>query len=78
MPLTSTELALTARRLQGRTALVKGAATGIGAATARALAVAGATVAHLDQARDTLHAVRRTGSTVSRSAPTSPSRTPSP
>lgn len=66
MTLISTELPLAVRPLQGRTALVTGAATGIGAATARALAAAGATVAiaHLDQidlARGVLDAVRRSG-----------------
>jgi NAD(P)-dependent dehydrogenase (short-subunit alcohol dehydrogenase family) len=43
--LTRSELPLAARPLQGRTALVTGAATGIGAATVKALAAAGATVA---------------------------------
>ncbi|MFF4285621.1 MULTISPECIES: SDR family NAD(P)-dependent oxidoreductase [Streptomyces] len=57
---------LTTRPLQGRVALITGAATGIGAATARALASAGATVAighyaQIDQARSALEEVRRLG-----------------
>ncbi|MGW9431680.1 SDR family NAD(P)-dependent oxidoreductase [Streptomyces decoyicus] len=56
----------TARPLQGRVALVTGAVTGMGAATARALASAGATVAighyaQIDQARTALEEVRRLG-----------------
>ncbi|MGW9172269.1 SDR family NAD(P)-dependent oxidoreductase [Streptomyces decoyicus] len=52
--------------MQGRVALVTGAVTGIGAATARALASAGATVAighyaQIDQARTALDEVRRLG-----------------
>ncbi|WP_406472929.1 hypothetical protein [Streptomyces platensis] len=45
---------LTSRTLQGRVALVTGAATGIGAAAPRALASAGATVAieHGDAMKD--------------------------
>ncbi|MFI5527014.1 SDR family NAD(P)-dependent oxidoreductase [Kitasatospora sp. NPDC051853] len=67
MTLTLPELPLAHRPLQGRTALVTGAATGIGAATTRALAAAGATVviahhAQIDQARTVLEAVRRAGS----------------
>ncbi|MGW0752942.1 SDR family NAD(P)-dependent oxidoreductase [Streptomyces sp. NPDC002587] len=58
---------LTARPRQGRTALVTGGATGIGAATARALAAAGATLAlthydQIEQARALLGEVRRLGS----------------
>nr|WP_258017464.1 SDR family NAD(P)-dependent oxidoreductase [Streptomyces noursei] len=57
---------LTVRPLQGRLALVTGAATGIGAATARALAGAGATLAlshfaQINQARTVLDEVRRLG-----------------
>ncbi|WP_405798743.1 SDR family NAD(P)-dependent oxidoreductase [Streptomyces sp. NBC_01506] len=57
---------LTVRPLQGRVALVTGAATGIGAATVRALAGAGATVAishyaQIDQARIVLDEARRLG-----------------
>ncbi len=55
---------LTSRPLQGRAALVTGAATGIGAATTRALASAGATVAiyaQIDQARTALDEIRRLG-----------------
>ncbi|WP_051797919.1 SDR family NAD(P)-dependent oxidoreductase [Streptomyces sp. NRRL S-337] len=57
---------LTSRPLQGRVALVTGAATGIGAATTRALAAAGATVAighyaQIDQARTALDEIRRLG-----------------
>ncbi|MFI6006919.1 SDR family NAD(P)-dependent oxidoreductase [Streptomyces sp. NPDC051366] len=53
--------------MQGRVALVTGAATGIGAATARALAAAGATIAlshyaQIEQARALLGEVRRPGS----------------
>ncbi|MFK0297243.1 SDR family NAD(P)-dependent oxidoreductase [Streptomyces sp. NPDC090442] len=60
------DLPLTARPLQGRVALVTGAATGIGAATARALAGAGATLAvnhftQIAQARTVLDEVRRLG-----------------
>ncbi|WUQ09863.1 SDR family NAD(P)-dependent oxidoreductase [Streptomyces sp. NBC_00250] len=60
------ELPLAARPLQGRVALVTGAATGIGAATAKALAAAGATVAashfaHIGEARTVLEEVRRLG-----------------
>ncbi|WP_257136598.1 SDR family NAD(P)-dependent oxidoreductase [Streptomyces sp. f150] len=55
------------RPLQGRVALVTGAATGIGAATARALAGAGATLAishhaQIDMARTILAEARRLGS----------------
>ncbi|MEY9839380.1 SDR family NAD(P)-dependent oxidoreductase [Streptacidiphilus sp. EB103A] len=61
------DLPLVARPLQGRVALVTGAATGIGAATARALAAAGAAVAvnhfaQIEQARTALDQIRRTGS----------------
>ncbi|GAA1162310.1 3-oxoacyl-[acyl-carrier protein] reductase [Kitasatospora gansuensis] len=66
MTITLPELPLAARPLQGRTALVTGAATGIGAATAKALAAAGAAVAvahhaQIGQARTVLEAVRRAG-----------------
>ncbi|MFD9602880.1 SDR family NAD(P)-dependent oxidoreductase [Streptomyces sp. NPDC059970] len=52
--------------LQGRIALITGAATGIGAATATTLAAAGATVAvnhfaQIDEARTVLDEVRRMG-----------------
>lgn len=54
MSLTALEPTLRTRPLSGRTALVTGAATGIGAEIARALAAAGAAVAvsHLAQAHD--------------------------
>jgi len=57
---------LTSRPLQGRVALVTGPATGIGAATTRALASAGATVAighhaQIDQAPTALDEVSRLG-----------------
>ncbi|GAA1166043.1 3-oxoacyl-[acyl-carrier protein] reductase [Kitasatospora gansuensis] len=66
MTITLPELPLAVRPLQGRTALVTGAATGIGAATAKALAAAGAAVAvahhaQIGQARTVLEAVRRAG-----------------
>jgi 3-oxoacyl-[acyl-carrier protein] reductase len=66
MTVLAAELPIAARPLQGRTALVTGAATGIGAATARALAAAGAAVAvshlgQIDPARSILDAVRRAG-----------------
>ncbi|RKE21954.1 SDR family NAD(P)-dependent oxidoreductase [Streptomyces sp. TLI_171] len=66
MTLLAIEQPLAVRPLQGRTALVTGAATGIGAATARALAAAGAAVAiahfgQIRQARAILDAVRRAG-----------------
>ncbi|MGX1760447.1 SDR family NAD(P)-dependent oxidoreductase [Streptomyces lydicus] len=55
---------LTTRPLQGRVALITGAATGIGAATARALASATVAIGHyaqIDQARTALEEVRRLG-----------------
>ncbi|MFJ5884019.1 SDR family NAD(P)-dependent oxidoreductase [Kitasatospora cineracea] len=62
----STEQPLSRLPLQGRTALVTGAATGIGAAISRALAAAGAAVAvahlaQIPQARAVLGDVRREG-----------------
>uniref|UniRef100_A0AAU2JZU0 3-oxoacyl-ACP reductase FabG n=1 Tax=Streptomyces sp. NBC_00049 TaxID=2903617 RepID=A0AAU2JZU0_9ACTN len=67
MPLPLLETPLQARPLQGRTALVTGGATGIGAEIGRALAAAGATVAvnHLGQDPDAhalLAAFERDGS----------------
>lgn len=60
------ELPLASRPLQGRIALVTGAATGIGAATARALAGAGATIvvshfAQIGPARTVLDEIRQLG-----------------
>ncbi|MET9611662.1 SDR family NAD(P)-dependent oxidoreductase [Kitasatospora indigofera] len=83
MTLISTELSLAVRPLQGRTALVTGAATGIGAATARALAAAGATIAIAHPTRSTSPAASSTlcaapERTASRSVPTSPTPTPPP
>lgn len=54
MPLPLLEAPLQARPLQGRTALVTGGATGIGAEIGRALAAAGAVVAinHFGQERE--------------------------